>query len=121
MRWSVAVLAAFLGVVGPAAGAQSVPPESAPSSEIVDRIVAVVDEDPILSSDLDRAVGLGLIDRQPGESELAFRRRVLDLLLEERLRAHEIDRFGFYRDLACRGRRRRRRPQIEIRRGACLR
>lgn len=64
-------------------------------ADVVDRIVAVVDEDPILASDLDRTIGLGLISRLPNESEKEFRRRTLDLILEERLRAHEVDRFGF--------------------------
>ncbi len=62
---------------------------------LVDRIVAVVDEDPILDSDLDRAIGLELVSRAGAESEHEFRRRVLDLMIDERLRAHEVDRFGF--------------------------
>jgi DNA-binding transcriptional MerR regulator len=38
---------------------------------------------------------LGLVTPAEDETEEAFRRRVLDLLVEERLRAHEVDRFGF--------------------------
>ena len=63
--------------------------------ELVDRIVAVVDEDPILESDLDRAIGLGLVEGGAEESEESLRRRVLDQVIEEKLRFHEIDRFGF--------------------------
>lgn len=63
--------------------------------ELVDRIVAVVDEDPVLESDLDRAIGLGLVEAGVGEGEEAFRRRVLDQVIEEKLRFHEINRFGF--------------------------
>lgn len=63
--------------------------------ELVDRIVAVVDDDPILTSDLDRAIGLGLAARSAGETDDVFRRRVLDVMIDERLRAHEVDRFGF--------------------------
>lgn len=96
--WIRAVLPVALLAVGLPEAARSQPLEASPDTgeaEIADRIVAVVDEDPILASDLDRAIGLGLIAREPGESERDFRRRVLDLLLEERLRAHEVDRFGF--------------------------
>jgi len=59
------------------------------------RVLAVVDEDPILASDVDRVVKLGLMKRNEGESEDAFRRRVVNSLIEERLRFHEIDRYGF--------------------------
>jgi hypothetical protein len=62
---------------------------------LVDRVVAVVDEDPILLSDLERAVALGLVRTEPGESPEALRRRALDALIDSRLRLHEISRFGF--------------------------
>ncbi len=57
--------------------------------------MAVVDEDPVLASDLDRALGLGAGQPKPGESDRAFRLRTLNELIDERLRFHEIDRFGF--------------------------
>jgi hypothetical protein len=60
---------------------------------LVDRIVAVVDGDPIFSSDIDRVVGLGLVRAVDGEDGL--RRRALDALIEDRLRLHEVARFGF--------------------------
>jgi hypothetical protein len=60
-----------------------------------DQVLAVVDEDPILASDLDRAITLGFYQQRAGEADLEFRKRVLDALIEERLRFHEIDRFGF--------------------------
>jgi hypothetical protein len=77
------------------------PPSPAPpafpeaSWKLVDRVVAVVDEDPVLLSDVERVIGLGLIERRAQESEDALRRRVLDSLIEQRLRLHEIGRFGF--------------------------
>jgi hypothetical protein len=89
------VLMACLATRGSLLEAQQEPTTNASDLELVDRIVAVVDEDPILASDLDRAIGLGLVQPVEGESEQAFRRRVLDRMLEERLRAHEVDRFGF--------------------------
>jgi hypothetical protein len=64
--------------------------------QAVDRILAVVDEDPILASELEQVIALRLVERRgEEESEEAFRRRVLDRLIEQRLRFHEIDRFGF--------------------------
>jgi len=60
-----------------------------------DRVLAVVDEDPLLQSDLDRVIGLGLAQSKPGEDPIAFQRRVLEQLIQERLRFHEMDRFGF--------------------------
>lgn len=80
------------------APAAAAPPEStteAAATVLIDRVVAVIDEDPILASDLDRVVALRLYERREGEGEAAFRRRVLDLMIEDRLRFHELDRFGF--------------------------
>lgn len=79
----------------PAAPVKAAPAVSTTPAELKDRILAVVDEDPILNSDLDRVIALGLKQRKPNEDETAFRRRVLNDLVEERLRFHEIDRFGF--------------------------
>lgn len=61
----------------------------------VDRILAVVDDDPILASEVDQVVSLGILDPQEMEEDRAFRRRILDFLIEERIRFHEVDRFGF--------------------------
>jgi hypothetical protein len=58
-------------------------------------VVAVVDEDPILDSEVTQVVELRLVEPRPGEDEEALRRRVLDQLIEQRLRFHEIDSFGF--------------------------
>jgi hypothetical protein len=66
----------------------------APGLELRDRILAVVDEDPILSSDVDRAIALGLVERLEGEGDEAFRRRVLESLIDQRVRLHEVSRFG---------------------------
>ena len=63
--------------------------------ELVDRVLAVVDEDPILASDLEKIIGLGLVAPTPEEDDEEFRRRVLDQLIDQRLRFHEVDRFGF--------------------------
>lgn len=68
---------------------------SAAEEDTVDRLLAVVDDDPILESQLVQTIGIGLVEQQAGEGETAFRRRILDGLIEEKLRFHEVDRFGF--------------------------
>lgn len=105
MRTEVAVLAlALIAQAGlaqspakPTAPKPAAPQAAAPAApaKLQDRIVAVVNEDPILESEIDRAIVLGLQQQREGENERAFRRRVLDSLIEDRLRLHEIDRFGF--------------------------
>jgi hypothetical protein len=86
---SSAIAPALLLLLLAAGAAAQQPPQ------LVDRIVAVVDEDPILQSELDEVVGLGLAQRRPGEGDDDFRARVLDELVRQRLRFHEVDRFGF--------------------------
>ena len=79
-------------LVAPALAQPPQPPE--PGLQLQDRILAVVDEDPILSSDVDRAITLGLSERREGESIRAFRRRVLESLIDQSVRLHEVNRFG---------------------------
>jgi len=62
---------------------------------LVDRVVALVDEEAILLSDVERVIALHLVDERPGESAAELRERVLDRLVEQRLRFHAADRFGF--------------------------
>ncbi|HET9209275.1 MAG TPA: hypothetical protein VFR03_02690 [Thermoanaerobaculia bacterium] len=71
------------------------PPPPSGKTELQDRVLAVVDEDPVLASDVDRIIRLGLEQPQPGETEERFRRRVLDGLIDQRLQFHEVDRFNF--------------------------
>ena len=68
---------------------------SATPKEPVDRLLAVVDDDPILESQLDQVIGIEMAAPQEGESVTQFRRRILDRLIEQKLRFHEVDRFGF--------------------------
>ncbi len=70
-------------------------PAALSPATLVDRVVAVVDEDPILDSDIERVVRLGLLPAVAGESVAEERRRALDLAIEQKLRLHEVDRFGF--------------------------
>ena len=93
-RGAVWLLAAALLPAASPAQETAPPAPSTAAYELRDRIVAVVDEDPILASDVERVIALGLANREPGESQEAFSRRVLEGLIDQRLRAHEIDRFG---------------------------
>ena len=63
--------------------------------EPIERIVAIVDEDPILLSEIDQMIGLGLTTSEEGDSDASLQRRILDSLIANRLRFHEINRFGF--------------------------
>ncbi|MEM7481590.1 MAG: hypothetical protein AAF481_10490 [Acidobacteriota bacterium] len=63
--------------------------------ELVDRVVAVVSDEPILISEIEELISLGLAERQPGESEDSFRRRVLENLIDQRVRLQAVERFGF--------------------------
>lgn len=67
---------------------------AAGQEEPVDRVLAVVDEETILASDVEQVIALGLVERQEEESEEAFRQRALQELIEQKLRFHEIDRYG---------------------------
>lgn len=80
-------LAIALALPGGSLGAQE--------EELVDRVLAVVDEDPILASDVERTIALGLAEPRPQEDRRELEQRVLEGLIEQRLRFHEVDRFGF--------------------------
>ncbi len=91
------VFCAWVVLASPAwaqAGGEATPPPSAPHA-LEDRLVAVVDDDPILLSDVRRVIGLGLVENVAGESRQQLERRVLDALIDQRLRLHEIERHNF--------------------------
>lgn len=79
-------------------GAQEARGETADESRheprLVDRIVAVVDQTPIFHSEIEQVIDLGLVERTEGESLDALRRRVLSELIDQRLRAQQVGRFG---------------------------
>lgn len=66
---------------------------AAAGEDLVDRIVAVVDDDPIFLSDVERLIALGLVATEEGEDPRVLRRRVLDDLIDQRLRLHEVERY----------------------------
>ena len=55
----------------------------------------MVDDDPILASEISQIISLDIVDREQGEDDETYHRRVLGLQIEEKLRFHEVDRFGF--------------------------
>ncbi len=79
----------------PATAKPATAPAPAGKTVLQDRVLAVVDEDPILASDVQRAIRLGLEQPQQGEADERFRKRVLDALIDQRLQFHEVDRFNF--------------------------
>lgn len=85
---SVTVLAGGLGLGGSTTS-------RAEEREPIDRILAVVDDDPVLASEVEQIVAFGIVKPEDDEDERATQRRALDFLIEERLRFHEVDRFGF--------------------------
>lgn len=67
---------------------------AAEEPRLVDRVVARIDDEAILRSDVERALALGTLEAWPGESAEELRHRVLDGLIDHRLRLREADRFG---------------------------
>lgn len=65
--------------------------------ELEDRILAAVNEETILHSDVEQVIGLGLVDRRQGETDDQLYRRVLEGLVEQSLRFQQVGRFGFGR------------------------
>lgn len=68
---------------------------AAPQRQPTDRILAVVDDDPILASEVRQILSFGLVEPMKDEDDRTLQRRALDFLIEVRLRFHEVDRFGF--------------------------
>jgi hypothetical protein len=92
---SPVALVVLLVPLAVASGRSSRAEAPAGEARLADRVVAIVDEEPILLSDLERAIALGYVETVPGEGEAALHRRALDALIEWRIRLHEIARFGF--------------------------
>lgn len=66
----------------------------AAAAEIVDRIAATVNDTAIPESELRRAMLVSALEPRTGEDADAFRARVLDALIEERLEYEDALRFG---------------------------
>jgi hypothetical protein len=82
MRWARSWLGLGLLLCLPAA------------AEVVDRVAATVNDAAIPESEVRRAMVVSALEPRPGEDPEAFRARVLDALIEERLEYEDAARFG---------------------------
>jgi hypothetical protein len=64
------------------------------SAAVVDRIAATVNDTAIPESELRKAILVGALSPDPGESTDAFRTRVLDELINQHLEYQDASRFG---------------------------
>jgi len=95
MGWMRRLVPGALGALVVSALLFAAPPGEGGDLTLVDRIVATVDDDPIFFSDVRRLIDLGLAERAAGEPEDQLERRVLEGLIEQKLRLHEIGRYDF--------------------------
>ena len=63
-------------------------------AEIIDRIAAIVDTQVVTLSQVNQVVEIRLIARRGDETDEAYRRRVLDLIIAHILRYRDVERFG---------------------------
>jgi peptidyl-prolyl cis-trans isomerase SurA len=84
--WALAVCAA--GVGGQWSGAQTAQPEA--QGQVLDRVVAVVNNHAILSSDLDEDIRLAIFDPNGGQAAMPSRQRVLEQLISRTLIQQQI-------------------------------
>jgi hypothetical protein len=84
------VLAAWLLVAQAATPA----PTPLPGAVVLDRIAAVVGDDLVLESELRKLAGVGYLPREAGESDAAYRDRVLGARVVEVLRERQLRKTG---------------------------
>lgn len=75
-------------------GTTPTPSAPAAGSVVLDRIAAVVGDDLVLESEVEKLVGVGYLPRAPGETDDAYRARVLDARIVEVLRERELRKTG---------------------------
>ena len=70
-------------------------PSPAPSpATLIDRIAAVVGDDVVLESEVEKFVALRYLASRPGETPAAYRDRILDELVTDLLRERELRKAG---------------------------
>ena len=72
------------------AAAVSAPAAEPTGAVTLDRIAAVVGDEIVLEGEVSRLAAIGFLPRRPGEAELAYRDRLLDLRVVELLREKEL-------------------------------
>lgn len=89
-----AAFAIALALAQQAAGGATSPPASpeAPKTVLLDRIAAVVGDDVVPESDIERYVRVGFLSRREGESEADYRNRCLDQRVVDLIRERELRR-----------------------------
>ena len=83
-------LALALAITAAPAAADDPAPASTGPAVTLDRIAAVVGDEILLEGEISRLEAIGFLPRREGESELAYRDRLLDLRIVELLREKEL-------------------------------
>jgi len=91
-----ALLFAVSAAAAPASATAPPAPAATPAPQgvVLDRIAAVVGDDLILESELRKLAGVGYLPREAGESDAAYRDRVLAGRVVEVLRERQLRRTG---------------------------
>ncbi len=89
----------FGGVLGPiflvlSAVSVAAAPAPAPKGVVLDRIAAVVGDDLVLESELRKLAGVGYLPHEAGETDAAYRDRVLAARVVEVLRERQLRKTG---------------------------
>jgi hypothetical protein len=84
------LLALALATAPAAAGAEPPAPAATGPAVTLDRIAAVVGDEIVLEGEISRLEAIGFLPRRDGETELAYRDRLLDLRVVEILREKEL-------------------------------
>ena len=79
-----------LAAAASAAGSEVPAPVATGPAVTLDRIAAVVDDEVVLEGEVSRLAAIGFLPRREGETELAYRDRLLDLRIVELLREKEL-------------------------------
>lgn len=90
MRRALLALAAAAAVALPARGAEKPQAGTTGPAVTLDRIAAVVGDEVVLEGEVSRLAAIGFLPRREGETELAYRDRLLDLRVVELLREKEL-------------------------------
>jgi len=88
------LLVALAAVGATPAPAPAVAATPAPGAVVLDRIAAVVGDDVILESEIKKLAGVDYLPRDPGESDAAYRDRILAARIVEVLRDRQLRKTG---------------------------